>query len=177
MLVAWLMTPGMSFLPGGSFDALPHRPLVLVARVGLLDAVGADLHLQQQVDDVLQRHVEGVRAVPASPADVIARALLGDAAQRMVERVDAKLRPGAVLRLAHRRHHPLVHVGQEGVVDLHIKAGIDDRLVFLVQAVGEREQQAPSRRRSARSWRRAARSPAPPPAGTRRRRWPWRPPP
>ena len=141
MLVAWLMTPGMSFLPGGSFDVLPHRPFVLVARIGLLDAVGADLHLQQQVDDVLQRHVEGVRAVPASPADVIARALLGNAAQRMVERVDAKLRPVAVLRLAHRRHHPLVHVGQEGVVDLHIEAGIDDRLVFLVQAVGEREQQ------------------------------------
>ena len=43
---------------------------------------------------------------------------------------------------AHRRHHLFVHVGQEGVVDLHIQAGIDDRLVFLVQAVGEREQQA-----------------------------------
>ena len=67
--------------------------------------------------------------------------------ERVVERVDAKLRPGAVFRLAHRRHHPLVHVGQEGVVDLHIKAGIDDRLVFLVQAVGEREKQAPARRR------------------------------
>ena len=81
MLVAWLMTPGMSFLPGGSLALLPHRPFVLVARVGLLDAVGADVHLQQQVDDVLQRHVEGVRAVPASPADVIARALRRDAAQ------------------------------------------------------------------------------------------------
>ncbi len=60
--------------------------------------------------------------------------------ERVVERVDAKLRPVAVLRLAHRRHHPLVHVGQEGVVDLHVEAGIDDRLVFLVQAVGKREQ-------------------------------------
>ena len=42
----------------------------------------------------------------------------------------------------HRRHHLLVHVGQEGVVDLHIEAGIDDGLVFLVQAVRERAQQA-----------------------------------
>ena len=42
----------------------------------------------------------------------------------------------------HRRHHLFVHVGQEGIVDLHVEAGIDDRLVFLVQAVGEREQEA-----------------------------------
>ena len=31
--------------------------------------------------------------------------------------IGAKLRPGAVFRLAHWRHHPLVHIGQEGVVD------------------------------------------------------------
>ena len=61
-----------------------------------------------------------------------------------------------------------MHVGQERVVDLHVETGVDDRLVFLVQAVGEREQQRPSRRRSAWSPRRAARSPARPPAGTRR---------
>ena len=131
---------GDQLLAGRQLDALPHRPFVLVARIGLLDAVGADLHLQQQIDDVLQRHVEGVRPVPAAPADVIARALLGDAAQRVVERVDAKLRPVAVLRLAHRRHHALVHVGQERVVDLHDEAGIDDGLVFLVQGFGEGEQ-------------------------------------
>jgi hypothetical protein len=36
-----------------------------------------------------------------------------------------------------------VHVRQEGIVDLHVEAGIDDGLVFLVQAVGERAEQAP----------------------------------
>src|SRR6476619_3660831 len=84
---------------GRQFCALPHRPFVLVARIGLLDAVGADLHLEQQVDDVLQGYVEGMRPIPASPAYVIARTTLRDAAESMVERVNAKLRPGAVLRL------------------------------------------------------------------------------
>lgn len=114
---------------------------MFVARVGLLDAVVSDLHLQQQIDDVLQGHVEGMRPVPASPADVIARTVFRNSAQRVVQCVDAKLRPGAVLRLAHRRHHLLVHVGKERVVDLHGEARIDDRLVFLMQTVGEREQQ------------------------------------
>ena len=59
----------------------------------------------------------------------------------MIERVDAQLRPAPVIGGAHRRHHALEHVGQEGVVDLDVEAGIDDRLVFLVQRVGEREQE------------------------------------
>ena len=79
---------------------------------------------------------------PSAPADVIARALRRDALERVVEGIDAHLRPGAILRMRHGRHHLFVHVGQEGVVDLHIQAGIDDGLVFLVQAVGERPQQA-----------------------------------
>ena len=33
-----------------------------------------------------------------------------------------------------------MHIGQERVVDLHIKAGVDDGLVFLVQRLGERGQ-------------------------------------
>ncbi len=147
MLVAWLMTPGISTLPGGSLTDLPDHPFVLVARIGGLELIGADIHLQHQVDDVLHRHVEGVRPVPAAPADVIARALRRDTVERVIERVDAHLRPGAVLGMRHRRHHLLVHVGQEGIVDLHVEAGIDDRLVFLVQAVGEREQQGSARRR------------------------------
>ena len=35
-----------------------------------------------------------------------------------------------------------MHIGQKGIVDLHIQPGIDDRLVFLVQRFGEREQLA-----------------------------------
>ena len=38
---------GDELLAGRQLRGLPHRPFVLVARVGLLDAVGADVHLQQ----------------------------------------------------------------------------------------------------------------------------------
>ena len=51
-------------------------------------------------------------------------------------------RPLPVLRERHRRHHLLVHEGQEGVVDLHVEAGIDDRPVLRAQRLGEREQEA-----------------------------------
>jgi len=61
------------------------------------------------------------------------------------------------LRLRIGGNHLLVHVGQERVVDLHVEAGIDDRLVFLAQAIGEREQELFSSD-SARSWPPAARS-------------------
>ena len=73
-----------------------------------------------------------MRAVPAAPADVIARAFLGDAAQRVIERVDADLRPAQIVRIRHRRHHALVHIRQKGIVDLHIEPGVDDGLVFFV---------------------------------------------
>ena len=60
--------------------------------------------------------------------------------QRVIERVDAQLRPAQVIRVRHRRHHALMHVRQERIVDLHIEPGVDDGLVFLVQRLGEREQ-------------------------------------
>ncbi len=125
---------------GRKLHALPHSPLMGVARIGGLEGIMADAHLKHEIDDVLERHVEGMRAVPAAPADVIARALFRDAAQRVVERIDAQLRPAPILGVGHRRHHALVHIGQEGVVDLDVKPGVDDRFVFLMQRVGERGQ-------------------------------------
>ena len=35
----------------------------------------------------------------------------------------------------------VVHIGQKRVVDLHHQSGIDDRLVFLAQRLGELEQE------------------------------------
>jgi len=58
-------------------DLLPHAPLVLVARVRRLDEIGAGAHAEDQVDDVPQRDVAGMRPGPASPADVVAHAILG----------------------------------------------------------------------------------------------------
>jgi hypothetical protein len=52
------------------FDVLPDAPFVLVADVAGFDRVRSGVDAEHQVDDVLQRDVGGVRAVPAAPADV-----------------------------------------------------------------------------------------------------------
>src|SRR5207249_260011 len=78
-------------------DLFPHAPLVLVARVRRLDEIGAGAHAEDQVDDVLQRDVAGMRSGPASPADVVAHAILGDALQGMVERLDVQRDPAAIV--------------------------------------------------------------------------------
>ncbi len=53
--------------------------------VGALDEVGLRLHLEHDVDQVLQLDVVGVRSVPAAPAEVIADAVLRDVAQGVVQ--------------------------------------------------------------------------------------------
>ena len=59
-------------LPVRQFHILPDFPFVLVARIGAFDQERADIRLHQNVHDVLQRHVGGVRPGPASPAHMIA---------------------------------------------------------------------------------------------------------
>ena len=43
------------------FCLLPYAPLMLVPHVGSLEGIGLRLHLEDQVDDVLERQVVGVR--------------------------------------------------------------------------------------------------------------------
>ena len=85
---------GNEHLARRQFRALPHAPFVLVARIGAFDDEGADLHAEDEIDDVLERHVGGVRAGPAAPADVIADAVRRQAFDRLVEHLD--LQPPAI---------------------------------------------------------------------------------
>ena len=120
---------------------LPQPPFMLVAGIRHLDAIGAGLHPQHQIDDVLERQVGDVRRVKAAPADVIADAVLRQAGDGVVERVDAHRGPFAILRQLGGGKRHVVHVGQKRVVDLHHQPGIDYRLVFLAQRLGELEQE------------------------------------
>src|ERR1700722_15742159 len=95
---------------------LPDLPLPLVPRVRCLDGVRARVHLQDQVDDGLQRRVRDVRDVPAAEADVIADPGRGDTGERVVQRVHPQLRPAAVGALV-LLDEVVVHVGEDGVVD------------------------------------------------------------
>src|SRR5215813_1599220 len=51
-------------------DVLPETPFVRVTRVRCLYRVGLDLHVQHQVDDILQWYVRVVRPLVCAPADV-----------------------------------------------------------------------------------------------------------
>src|SRR5882672_11268925 len=51
---------------------LPYPPLVLVAWIGAFDHIGPDLHLQDEIHDVFEWYVRGVRTRPAPPTDMIA---------------------------------------------------------------------------------------------------------
>src|ERR1700730_2737243 len=62
---------------------------MLVADVAGFNRVGACVNAEHQVDDVPQRNVGGVWAVPASPANVITNAILRQSAERMIEGLDA----------------------------------------------------------------------------------------
>ncbi len=62
-----------SALPGRELCTFPHAPLMGVTRIGGLEGIMADSHLQHEIDDLFERHVESMRPVPAAPANVIAR--------------------------------------------------------------------------------------------------------
>ena len=68
MLVAWLITPGISVLPGGSFTFSHTRHSCSWRGLAASKLIAADLDPQHQVDDVLERHVEGVRARSSCPS-------------------------------------------------------------------------------------------------------------
>src|SRR3970282_3008954 len=94
--------PPLPTLPPLSLPPLPPPPpLVLGARIGGLDGIGVGAHLENDVDDVLERDVVLVRPVIAAPAGVKAHPLRRNIPERVIERVEAQLGIFAVLRHAH----------------------------------------------------------------------------
>ena len=135
-------TPGTSTLPSGSSTSSQQPPLVLVPGVRLLDQVEAGAHVEHEIDHVGERRVVRVWPVPASEAHVIADALLRDARERVVERLDAQRRPApVVVDRAADCEDRVVLVQEHRVVDLEQEAGVDDRPVLLVQRIRDREDE------------------------------------
>ena len=69
-------------------------------------------------------------ARPATPAHVVADAILGNTFERVVENVDVPGEPRVVLVEGPRRHHPVVRHRGPGVVHLQQETGIDNRAVL-----------------------------------------------
>ena len=122
------------------FHRLENPPFVLMARVRGLDRIASRIDAEDQIDDVPERDVVVMRPVKAAPADMQSHLLARDAAQRMVQRIDPHRRIFAILR-ERDVGQAVPAVRQIGVVDLQQKAGLDDRAIFLVHGVGDRENE------------------------------------
>jgi hypothetical protein len=84
---------------------------VLVPHIGGLEGIGLRPHREDEIDDVLERQIMGVRAMPAAPAQMIAHALLGNAGERVVDGIDTQ--PGE-LAIGRDRGFGLQHVPPVG---------------------------------------------------------------
>ena len=134
--------------------------------------VRARVHLEDQVDDLAQRHVGGMRPRPAAPAHVVADAILRDSFERVVEHVDVAGEPRVVLVEGPRRHHSVVRHRGPGVVHLQQETGIDDRRGTRSAAPRRARRRALRRSCSTRSSGRESRWTARRPAGRPRPRRP-----
>ena len=91
------------------------------------------------IDHVLRLHVVNARADIDAVAGVVADAVRRQAAECVVESFDAAGGPFAACGDVGLGVHHVIG-GEERVVDLEDEAGIDDRLVFLAQRVGEGDE-------------------------------------
>ena len=112
---------------------LPHRPLVLVTGVGRLERDLSDVRAQHRLQDVLQFDVGRVRAVPRTPAQVQADLFLRQTLDGLVDRIDAELREGVIVRDARLRLDLVPVLGKRRVVELQDEARVGDGLVLLAQ--------------------------------------------
>ena len=124
------ITPGISTLPSGNFTfsntfhSCACRPLAASNERPCGRAV------QNQLDDLLERHVAMVRARVVAPAQVHAHAIRGNVRGRGVQHFDVLPRvlpeflDRPVGEFSMTRHR------QVGAVELQQEAGLDDRLVL-----------------------------------------------
>ncbi len=111
--------------------------LMLMARVGGLEGIGAGVYFQDQIDDFFQRRVVDARSFVDAITGVKANLLGRDAAQGVIDRVNRPFGDLAPLGGA-QRWILAVNFGEPGIVDLQNKAGIDDREIFLAQSIADR---------------------------------------
>lgn len=106
---------------------LPRTPLMSVTRRGALEGEAADLRLQNLLDDVTERNVGHMRAMPGAPADVETGLLARDVLDGLVEDLNALMQEG--LKVLHGRlwDHAVPCLGQVRGIELHCQARIGDR--------------------------------------------------
>ena len=128
---------GQQELVVGKRKILPNGPFVGMARVCGLDGDGLRVYAKNDLDDLGERDVVGVRAFVVAPADMDANHAGRNVAERMVERFGVeggapqKLRFGKVLKRRMPRHC------QIGAIDLQHKTRSGNGGVFFPHRLGD----------------------------------------
>src|SRR5262245_25274168 len=85
--------PGNENAPFRKLQRLPELPFVFMPRICRLDRISADVELEQQPSDGLERNVPRVGHVLAAPANMIAHAFRGYALERLIAGLNPHLGP------------------------------------------------------------------------------------
>ncbi len=125
----------------GQFHLLEQLPLVVVTWVASFERDGAWARAEHDVDDVLERNVEVVRALVVAPAQVHAQLLGRDAGHGVVQCLHllANLAAELLRGKADVRSDVAAH-GQVRAVQLEDEASAHDGFVLRLHSVGQGRQ-------------------------------------
>src|SRR5262249_50104016 len=123
------------YLAGRHLDRLPGSPFVLMSHVAGLEGIGLRLNRENQIDDVFQRQVVGMRTVPAAPTEVVTHLLFRNADERVINCFDAQLGELAVLFDGRLGLDHVPPVGKARIVDLQHESCRNHRAVFFAHAL------------------------------------------
>ena len=135
ILLAWVMTVWNEHLAFRDLDALEEVVLVLVPRIGGLEAERPGVDLKYVVDDLPQACLVEPRPLVDAIARVEAHTLPWNPLDRGVSCLDIEV--GAPLHLLLGEARFVKDVRQERIVDLEQETGRDDRLVFVPERSGD----------------------------------------
>ena len=126
---------GHQQLAFGQIDMFPQVILMLMPRVPGLERIGRGVHLQHFVHHHRKVGLVDSRALIDAIASVVSNPFLRDPPDRVVDGLDEQVRLFEPLLFVERLVH--VNIRQEGIIDLQQKTGINDRVVFFGQRIGD----------------------------------------
>ena len=110
---------------------------MLVARIGGFQRQRLRLYAEHDRQDFRERDVVGVRPLVIAPAHMHPHFVGGHVRQRVIERLDMKLRALEEFGFRQILERGVPRHGEIGAIDLQHKAGRNDRLVFLAHRCGD----------------------------------------
>src|ERR1700722_12408272 len=112
---------------------------MLVTNIPGLNCVCLGSHFNNQIRDFLERNICFMRAVPASPANMITNTIFWNTAERVIQDFDLKRGPFAIaLNVVFDRKPPIINLDNAGIVNLDNKSRFYDCAIFFANSLCQR---------------------------------------